>query len=215
MLAVGCGQRRAATLPPTPPQTAKKTVTIDSTKTSVVDPESVTAKPARRIGWVRKALVNVRSSPTPTAPIVAKLARGTEVALIAREDQWWKIELAADSLAYIHESMVSTDKYVDPWTQFRNGCRLADTTLHIIVSVTEVKESEATSAAMTVMDDWANLSKVKRQRVAQAAFAYWKICLQKSGYDVKGAVVLLRDEEGVDLVRVSGTPEKTSVEFLK
>lgn len=125
------------------------------------------------------------------------------------------MELSGDEVAYIHESMVSLEQYMDPWTQFKLGCRLADTTLQIIVGATEIKDSVSASAALTVSDDWSSLSKVKKQRIAQAAFAYWKICLQRSGYDVKGAGIVLRDVEGGDLLRISGTTDKTVVEFLR
>ena len=92
----------------------------------------------------------------------------------------------------------------------RDDCRA-----RIITAVTELQDSATPSAALTVADSWASFSKIKKQRVAQAAFAYWKMCLSKAGYDPKGTIVVLRDAEGVDLVKVTANSDKTTVDFLK
>jgi hypothetical protein len=216
ILIAGCGPKQQDTLPPTPPPTqATSQVVTDTVETPSIDPEAPVEKLPLKSGWIFKSLVNVRSDPSTTAPIITKLSRGTEVKLVAKTDQWWQVQLSDSSLAYIHESMVSQDRYVDPWTQFKLGGRLADTTLQIITAVTELPDNATPSAALTVADSWASFSKIKKQRVAQAAFAYWKMCLSKAGYDSKGTVVYLRDAEGVDLVKVTANADKTTVDFLK
>jgi SH3-like domain-containing protein len=217
ILIAGCGpKQQTTTLPPTPPptQVALQVVT-DTAATPTVDPEAPVEKLPLKSGWIFKPLVNVRSDPSTTAPIITRLSRGTEIKLIEKIDQWWKVQLSDSTLAYVHESMVSQERYVDPWTQFKLGGRLADTTLQIITAVTELADKDAPSAALTVADSWASFSKIKKQRVAQAAFAYWKMCLSKAGYDPKGTVVVLRDAEGVDLVKVTANADKTTVDFLK
>jgi SH3-like domain-containing protein len=216
ILIVSCGPKQQDTLPPTPPpaQVAQQVVT-DTVTTPSLDPEVSIEKLPLKSGWIFKSLVNVRSDPSTTAPIITKLGRGTEIKLVEKTDQWWKVQLSDSTLAYIHESMISQERYVDPWTQFKLGGRLADTTLQIITAVTELKDNATPSAALTVADSWASFSKIKKQRVAQAAFAYWKMCLSKAGYDSKGTVVVLRDAEGVDLVKVTANADKTTVDFLK
>lgn len=216
ILIAGCGPKQQSTLPPTPPsaQVAPQVVT-DTAKVPTVDPEiPIEARPLKS-GWIFKSLVNVRSDPSTSAPIVTRLSRGTEIKLVAKTDQWWQVQLSDSTIAYVHEAMISQDRYVDPWTQFKLGGRLADTTLQIITAVTELEDNAIPSAALTVADSWASFSKIKKQRVAQAAFAYWKMCLSKAGYDSKGAVVVLRDAEGVDLVKVTANADKTTVDFLK
>jgi SH3-like domain-containing protein len=216
ILTSGCGPKQQTTLPPTPPpaQLAPQIV-IDIVKAPSLDPEATVEKLPLKSGWIFKSLVNVRSDPSTTAPIVTKLERGTEIKLVDKADHWWKVQLGDSTIAYIHESMVSQERYVDPWTQFKLGGRLADTTLQIVTAVTELNDNDAPSAALTVADSWASFSKIKKQRVAQAAFAYWKMCLSKAGYDSKGAVVILRDAKGVDLAKVTANSDKTTVDFLK
>jgi len=216
ILIAGCGPKQQSTLPPTPPPAqVTAPVVTDAVKAPALDPEIPIERLPLKSGWIFKSLVNVRSDPSTTAPIITKLGRGTEIKLVEKTDQWWQVQLSDSTLAYIHESMVSQDRYVDPWTQFKLGGRLADTTLQIITAVTELKDDAAPSAALTVADSWASFSKIKKQRVAQAAFAYWKMCLSKAGYDPKGTVVVLRDAEGVDLVKVTANADKTTVDFLK
>ncbi len=214
ILIAGCGPKQQSTLPPTPSQVTPQVVT-DTVKAPTVDPEAPVEKLPLKSGWIFKSLVNARSDPSTTAPIVTKLSRGSEIKLIEKTGQWWKVQLSDSTLAYVHESMVSQERYLDPWTQFKLGGRLADTTLQIITAVTELKDNTIPSAALTVADSWASFSKIKKQRVAQAAFAYWKMCLSKAGYDPKGTVVVLRDTEGVDLVKVTANADKTTVDFLK
>jgi len=216
ILIAGCGPKQQATLPPTPPpaQIAPQLVT-DTANAPSIDPEAPIEKIPLKSGWIFKSLVNVRSDPSTTAPIVTKLSRGAEIKLVEKTDQWWKVQLSDSTLAYIHESMVSQERYLDPWTQFKLGGRLADTTLQIVTAVTELKDNATPSAALTVAENWDSFSKIKKQRVAQAAFAYWKMCLSKAGYDPKGTVVVLRDAEGVDLVKVTANSDKTTVDFLK
>jgi SH3-like domain-containing protein len=216
ILIAGCGPKQQTTLPPAPPpaQVTPQVVT-DTVGTPSLDPEIPVEKFPVKSGWIFKSLVNVRSDPSTTAPIVTKLSRGTEIKLVEKTDHWWKVQLSDSTLAYVHESMVSQERYLDPWTQFKLGGRLADTTLQIITAVTELKDNATPSAALTVADSWASFSKIKKQRVAQAAFAYWKMCLSKAGFDSKGTVVVLRDAEGVDLVKVTANADKTTVDFLK
>jgi hypothetical protein len=211
----GCGHKQQSTLPPVPPTpVATSHAATDSSKPAA-PPDTSVDQPPLKSGWIYKASVNVRSGPSTTAPIISRLTRGSEVKLLDKTDQWWRIKLDDTLTAYIHESMVSPDRFVDPWTQFKLGGRLADTTLQIITAVTELKDSQSPSAGLTVADSWSTYSKIRKQRVAQAAFAYWKICLTKAGIDSRNTAVILRDEEGVDLVRVTGSADKTTVEFLK
>jgi SH3-like domain-containing protein len=216
ILITGCGPKQQTTLPPTL-SSAQVTppVATDTVKATSLDPEASVEKLPVKSGWIFKSLVNVRSDPSTTAPIITKLNRGTEIKLIEKTDQWWKVQLSDSTIAYVHESMVSQERYLDPWTQFKLGGRLADTTLQILTAVTELKDNATPSAALTVADNWASFSKIKKQRVAQAAFAYWKMCLSKAGYDPKGTVVILRDAEGVDLVKVTANSDRTTVDFLK
>jgi uncharacterized protein YgiM (DUF1202 family) len=216
ILIAGCGPKQQSTLPPTPPPVqVTPPVVIDTVRTPSLDPEAPIETRPLKSGWIFKSQVNARSDPSTTAPIVTKLGRGTEIKLIAKSDQWWQVQLSDRTLAYIHESMVSQERYYDPWEQFKLGGRLADTTLQIITAVTELANNATPSAALTVADSWASFSKIKKQRVAQAAFAYWKMCLSKAGYDPKGTAVVLRDAEGVDLVKVTANADKTTVDFLK
>jgi predicted small lipoprotein YifL len=216
ILIAGCGPKQQSTLPPTPPPTqVTQQVVTDTVKTPSIDTEATSEKLPVKSGWIYKSLVNVRSDPSTTAPIITRLSRGTEIKLIEKTEQWWQVQLSDSTIAYIHESMVSQERYIDPWTQFKLGGRLADTTLQIITAVTELKNDDIPSAALTVADSWASTSKIRKQRVAQAAFAYWKMCLSKAGYDPKGTVVVLRDEEGADLVKVTANADKTTVDFLK
>ncbi len=211
----GCGHQQQSTLPPTPPAQQKVEATVPSDSAKPKSPTVAPQGPELKSAWVFKSSINVRSQPSTTAPIITKLTRGAEVKLTAKTDQWWQVQLDDTTTAYIHESMLSLDRYVDPWTQFKMGGRLADTTLQIITGVTELKDSQAPSAALTVGDAWPSFSKIKKQRVAQAAFAYWKVCLSKAGYDSKNTIVLLRDAEGVDVVKVTATADKTTVELLQ
>lgn len=210
----GCASKQERTLPPTPPAQVEPQISADTIKSVPAVPDTQLAARPLRSGWIFKALVNVRSEPSTQAPIITKLSRGTEVKLIDKAEQWWRVQMEDTSTAYIHESMISLERYLDPWTQFKLNGRLADTTLQIVTAVTDIKDSEVPSAALTVGDSWDSFSKIKKQRVAQAAFAYWKVCLSKAGYDAKGTAVVLRDAEGVDLVRVTGNSDKTSVDFL-
>ncbi len=188
---------------------------VDTVDVPPVDTTGTVEQLPLQSGWIYKALVNARSGPSTNDPIVTKLTRGDEVKLVEKADSWWKVRLSDSSVAYVHESLVSPERYVDPWTQFKMGGRLADTTLQIITAVTELKDNSVPSAALTVSDDWASFSKIRKQRVAQAALAYWKMCLAKAGYDPKGTMVILRDEEGVDLAKVTASADKTTVDFLK
>ena len=184
-------------------------------ETATLDPESNIQQRPLSSGWIFKPSVNVRSAPSTVAPVITKLSRGAEVKLVEKTEQWWKVQLSDATTAYIHESMVSTERYLDPWTQFKLGGRLADTTLQIVTAVIELKDSPTPSAALTVDDNWSTYSKIRKQRVAQAAFAYWKLCLTKSGYDSKGTMVVMRDSAGVDVAKITGNTDKTTVELLE
>lgn len=216
LLTSGCGPKAQSTLPPAlPPVQTTPQVVVDTVDVPPVDTTGTVEQLPLQSGWIYKALVNARSGPSTNDPIVTKLTRGDEVKLVEKADSWWKVRLSDSSVAYVHESLVSPERYVDPWTQFKMGGRLADTTLQIITAVTELKDNSVPSAALTVSDDWASFSKIRKQRVAQAALAYWKMCLAKAGYDPKGTMVILRDEEGVDLAKVTASADKTTVDFLK
>jgi len=216
ILVAGCGHKQQATLPPVTPQKKVETpVAADTVKRPQLDPETHIQQRPLRSGWIFKASVNVRSAPSTTAPIITKLSRGAEVKLVEKTEQWWKVQLRDTTTAYVHESMVSTERYIDPWTQFKLGGRLADTTLQIVTAVIELKDTPTPSAALTVDDNWSSFSKIRKQRVAQAAFAYWKLCLSKAGYDSKGTVVVMRDSAGVDVAKITGNTGNTTVELLK
>lgn len=214
IILAGCAGNKQDTLPSTPVRVIHDTVRVVDTTAKVVAEDSTSTIAQFIPGWVLKSLVNVRSAPSTAAPVVRKLSRGTEVMLAEKSGQWWRVQLDGTDSAFVHESMISLDRYVDPWTQFKLGCRLADTSLQIITAVTEIKDAQVPSASLTVGDNWNSFSKVKKQRAAQAAYAYWKVCLQKSGYDPKNSMIVLRDEKGTELARVTGAADKTTVELL-
>jgi hypothetical protein len=204
---LGCGGGTQKTLPPV----EKTTVTKDTMPPSPVTTADTTVKSA----WIVKPTVNARSGPSTSSQVIRKLSRGTEVRLLEKKDQWWKVTLDDTTTAYINESMLSTERLVDPWTQFRLGAKLADSSLQIISEVNKVKGVPAPSASLTVAKEFSTFSKDKQQTVAESAFTYWKVCLQKGGYDFKGTYVVLVDPNGKELITAAPNGDKISVEFIE
>lgn len=51
--------------------------------------------------------LNVRSSPSTSAPVVTSLSKGSYVTLISRSGSWWKVEYANGKYGYCHGDYIS------------------------------------------------------------------------------------------------------------
>ena len=199
-LAHGCAGKQQSAMPA--PTEERKTQEATETPPSdplkgqqPVDEEVVSA-------WVIKDLINVRSKPSTTADVVAQLPRGAEIKLVEYADKWWKVLLADGRTAYVFETLITKERYVDPWMRFKFEAGRADPNLNIISGVAGI-DGDAPSAAMSVsQDEWSSLSAADRAQIAEAAFNFWCECLKKCGFDPKLAVVVFRDVAGHELGRV-------------
>jgi hypothetical protein len=198
----GCGRDQKSTLPPVSEEVKQhdapaQPVTPDQPEAGVPEGD----RPA--LAWVIKELINVRSQPSTSADVVAQLPRGTELNLIELADKWWKVLLTDGRTAYVYGSLISTERYVDPWTRFKFEASRADAGLKIISAVAGI-DGEAPSAALTVStDEWGSLAEPDRTKLAESAFNFWSECLNKCGYDPKKALIVFRDSSGTELGRVS------------
>jgi hypothetical protein len=179
-------------------------------------PSDLTVAPEPDInwGWIKHEWINVRSKPTTKSEIVVKLQRGDKVRLVEHAGDWWQVKLASDSIAYIYASLVFDEPYVDPWTTFRMGCRRADSVLAVIVAITRYSEEDDVSAYLSVADVWYDYSESQRRQVSRAAYSYWLDCLEQSGHRTEGAAVIIRDDIGKGIVRVSGSREAPKLKLL-
>ncbi len=209
LIFVGCGKKTESTLPPVN-QEAKEQATAQETDAAAQVEAEAPAATAETFasGWVIKDLINVRSKPATTADVVAQLPRGTEVKLIELTDKWWKVQLSDGRTAFVFETLLTKERYVDPWTRFKFDASRVDPALKIISGVAGI-DGEAPSAALTVSaEEWNSLAVDDRRATAESAFNYWSECLQKCGYDPKSAVLVFRDTAEQELARVTMTAGK-------
>ncbi len=201
---VGCGKKTESTLPPVNQETKAQAAAQANDATALAEAETPAATAeALSSGWVIKDLINVRSKPATTADVVAQLPRGTEVKLIELADKWWKVQLSDGRTAYVFETLLTKERYVDPWTRFRFDASRVDPALKIISGVAGI-DGEGPSAALTVSaEEWNSLAVDDRRATAESAFNYWSECLQKCGYDPKSAVLVFRDTAEQEIGRVT------------
>lgn len=200
----GCGKKAESTLPPVNQEVKAQAAVQDSQGTAQTKTEAAPAAVAAlSSGWVIKDLINVRSQPATTADVVAQLPRGTEVKLIELADKWWKVQLTDGRTAYVFETLLTKERYVDPWTRFKFDASRVDPALKIISGVAGI-DGEAPSAALTVSaDEWNSLPAEERRATAESAFNYWSECLKKCGFDPKLAIIVLRDSRETEIGRIT------------
>lgn len=201
---VGCGKKTESTLPPVNQEAKAQAAAQENNAAAPADAEAPAATAeALSSGWVIKDLINVRSKPATTADVVAQLPRGTEVKLVELADKWWKVQLSDGRTAYVFETLLTKERYVDPWTRFKFDASRVDPALKIISGVAGI-DGEAPSAALTVSaEEWNSLAVDGRRATAESAFNYWSECLQKCGYDPKSAVLVFRNTAEQELARVT------------
>lgn len=207
----GCGKKAESTLPPVDETAKARAAAQEPTAPAYPDTElsSATAEEVSS-GWVIKDLINARSKPGTTADVVSQLPRGTEVKLIELADKWWKVQLADGRTAYVFETLLTKERYVDPLTRFKFDASRVDPALNIISGIAGI-DGEAPSAALTVSaDEWNSLTVEDRNKTAESAFSYWSECLVKCGYDPKLAVLVFRDTTGKELGRIAMAAGKAS-----
>lgn len=200
---IGCGKKTESTLPPVNEEVKSQDAAQQpGAAADAAGEATATAEEQTSSGWVIKDLINVRSKPSTTSDVVAQLPRGTEVKLIELTDKWWKVQLADGRTAHVFETLLTTERYVDPWTRFKFDASRVDPALKIISGVAGI-DGEAPSAALTVsVDEWNSLSADDQRKTATSAFNYWSDCLKKCGYDPKSAVIVFRDAGEKELGRV-------------
>ncbi len=194
----------------------ESTVVADTTSESIESllDTPVPSIPAEEWGWIKNDWVNVRSKPSTKADVVARLERGYKVKLVDHAGNWWLVELNDSSKAYVYAPLIFHEPYVEPWLAFKMGCRRADSSLAIVIAVSKYDENDDNSVYVTVADDWYDLSKEKRDQIAQTAYSYWITCLTENGHDTKGASMIVRDDISKDIVRVSGDPDRPTLKYL-
>ena len=200
---VGCGKKTESTLPPVNEEVkAQDAAKQSDAAAGAASDAAAAAEEQSSSGWVIKDLINVRSKPSTTSDVVAQLPRGTEVKLVELTDKWWKVQLADGRTAHVFETLLTTERYVDPWTRFKFDASRVDPALKIISGVAGI-DGESPSAAMTVSaDEWNSLAAEDQRKTAVSAFNYWNDCLKKCGYDPKSAVIVFRDAAAKELGRV-------------
>ncbi|MCK4856768.1 MAG: SH3 domain-containing protein [candidate division Zixibacteria bacterium] len=194
------GQSGQVPQPPQSPDTAQAAVPVVTDIAVDTLPEKVPEK----WGWIKKESINVRERPSTGSAIVTRLERGAKVKLLEKLNNWWKVELKHRDTAYIYTPLVSLEKYVDPWTNFKMGCRLVDTLLAVITGVAEDQQEGSQTARLTVADRWGDLSREQQEMIARKAFSYWRQCLKESGLKTANAAILIEDTSGQKLARVTG-----------
>lgn len=205
--------RHAAKVATQPESTAVVDTSSSETIESLLD-TPVPEKPEDSWGWIKNEWVNVRSKPSTKSDIVARLERGDKVKLVDHAGNWWLVEVNDSSQAYVYAPLIFHEPYVEPWLAFKMGCRRADSTLSLVIAVSKYDEKDDNSVYVTVADDWYDLSKGQQDRVAQAAYSYWNTCLTQNGHDTKGASIVIRDDIGKDVVKVSGDPDRPTLKSL-
>jgi hypothetical protein len=168
-----------------------------------LDLVQIAPEPEKKWGWIKNEWINVRRQPTTNSNIVTRLQRGSRVELLEEDEEWWHVELEDGARAYIHSSLIYFDQYVDPWTQFRMGCRLADSSLTVIESVAPVSSDDSPSAYLQVAEGWAGLEPQEQRHTVRKAYHYWQECLEEAGYKLAGATLFFRDSSGRDVAKVS------------
>jgi hypothetical protein len=214
-LLVGCAgskkpvvhSRHAARAATQPESTAVADTSSVRTLESLLE-TPVPEKPREEWGWIKNEWVNVRSKPSTKSDVVSRLERGDKVKLVDHAGNWWLVELKDSSEAYVYAPLIFHEPYVAPWLAFKMGCRRADSTLSLVIAVSEYDGKDDNSIYVTVADDWYNLPEAKREKVAQAAYSYWNTCLTNNGHDPNGAFIVIRDDIGKDIIKVSGSPDK-------
>ena len=208
-LLTGCAGKQEAQVTVTPEgettqlpdmQQASHDTAIDTT---FMLPQDTMTVPQTQYGWIKNDWVNVRSEPTTSSVIAARLERGSRVELLEEAGDWWNVLLDDGTEAYIHSSLIHFDEYVDPWTKFKMSCRLADTSLKVVSGVSRVDESGTPSAQLLVTDGWYLLSAEQRKLTGQQAFLFWQKCLEEAGYKLAGATLVFHDEDGRELAKVT------------
>ncbi len=198
----GCGGKQESTLPPINEEVKQQDTAVQPAMPEQPLVEQSGSEQATS-AWVIKDLINVRSQPSTTADVVAQLPRGTELKLIELANKWWKVSLADGRTAYVFESLLTTERYVDPWTRFKFDASRADARLKIIGAVAGI-DGDAPSAALTVStDEWSSIAEQDRLSIAEAAFNFWTECLKKCGYDPKNSLIVFRDSAGGEVGRVN------------
>lgn len=200
---VGCGKKTTTTLPPVSEEVKAQDTARVAVAAAQTEGEPITgANEEMSSGWVIKDLINVRSKANTSSDVVAQLPRGAEVKLVELTDKWWKVQLADGRTAFVFESLLSRDRYIDPWTRFRFDASRVDPGLKIISGVAGI-DGETPSVALTVSaDEWNSLTAADRNRTAESAFNFWSDCLKKCGYDPKAAIVVIRDSSEKELGKV-------------
>ena len=189
----GCGKKTGSTLPPVSEE-VKGNDSAPTKPAAQAESESIAnTETQTESGWVIKDLINVRSKASTSSDVVAQLPRGTEVKLLEYADKWYRVQLTDGRTAYVFETLLTKERYVEPLTRFKFDASRSNPALKIISGVAGI-DGDAPSAALTVSsDEWNSLSAEDRTKTAEAAYSFWAECLKKCGYDTKGAVIVFRD----------------------
>ncbi|MGB5107020.1 MAG: SH3 domain-containing protein [Candidatus Zixiibacteriota bacterium] len=211
----GCGKKTGSTLPPVTEEVKSNDAAPVAPKEQAETETAAEAAEETQSGWVIKDLINVRSKASTSSDVVAQLPRGAEVKLLDYADKWWRVQLTDGRTAYVYETLLTKERYVDPWTRFKFDASRENPSLKIISGVAGI-DGDAPSAAMTVSsDEWNSLAEADRTKTAEAAYAFWVSCLKKCGYETKGAVIVFRDSNEKQLGNIkadTGKPVFTAAE---
>lgn len=212
---VGCGKKTGSTLPPVTEEVKSNDTAPTTPPTQAETDAGSGAAEETQSGWVIKDLINVRSKASTTSDVVAQLPRGAEVKLLEYADKWWKVQLTDGRTAYVFETLLTKERYVDPVIRFKFDASRENPSLKIISGVAGI-DGDAPSAAMTVSsDEWNSLTEADRTQTAEAAYAFWVSCLKKCGFEPKGAVIVFRDANEKQLGSIkadTGKPVFTAAE---
>lgn len=182
---------------------------------SSVDPFVEVPAPRIPSAWVVRDMINVRSEPSTQSKIVAQLHRGAQVAILEQGKDWWKVLLDDGTPAYIHASLLTEEPYVEPWQRFKLEAKRADSSLDLIVAVDPASRGvsgDPPAVVLTVAPRCGAMTPPERTELAEAAFRFWRVCLEKCGYDAAKSSVTLRDSQGQTLATVrlaAGKPQVT------
>ena len=140
---------------------------------------------------------------------------GTEVQLLELEKKWWHVLLVDGREAFIYQPLLNEGKYVDPWTRFKMGCRLIDSSFYIISSIE--KDDNKSGVNLIVSDEWLSLTREEQRIISIKAFQYWKECLKDSLMPTKKAKILIKNLNGNNLVKIdTGASQRgAQVTFIK
>jgi len=206
LLLLGCAGSKQAKVSVTPEgETTELPAETPNTQSLLDTPQMAPADtvvaPQKEWGWIKNDWINVREQPNTSSAIVSRLQRGSKVELLDHVKDWWEVQLEDGTTAYIHESLIHHDPYIDPWVNFKMNCRLADTSMKVIGGVSKIEDASAPSAKLLVTDGWYLLPPEQQKLTAQQAFLFWQKCLEQAGYDSDGSKLIFTDEDGRELAR--------------